>query len=313
MAKRLSIKALRRAGAAMRANQEGAASSGIAALSTTPAAATDDKAATDWASTEDEIVDFGTDEGTPYAVTTEELQIVIKALGFKDYLLTLTDNLRAANTAVTRTAEMLRFFLVLAEAGAVIAAFIALDTMKLLGYLKHLKERLLRSNSTVYNTLLDIKSSYEWAIMLRAPEHLTTGVYSVTIIQMKRQLKEYRKKRKVDAVKIRYSSLEFCLHYRSLIINARREDLVEQRKLPEGGLEEMQQQMLRELERMMALTDAELWVEQEYYHAAGVVLAIMYLFSPQGRIKGIQTMLLRQAIEIFERGFTDTGNIVILI
>ena len=89
--------------------------------------------------------------------------------------------------------------------------------------------------------------------------------------------------------------------------------MVEQKKLPEGGLEEMQQQMLRELERMMALTDAELWVEREYYHAAGVVLAIMYLFSPQGRIVGIQTMLLRQTIEIFERGFTDTGNIVILI
>ena len=128
---------------------------------------------------------------------------------------------------------MLRFLLVLAEAGAVIAAFIALDTTKVLGYLKHLKERLLRSNSTIYNILLDIKSSYEWAIMLRAPEHLTTGVYAVTIIQMKRQLKEYRKKKKFDAVKIRYTSLiVICLHYHSLISNTHREDLVEQKKLP---------------------------------------------------------------------------------
>ena len=217
---------------ANRAKQVGAANSGVAALPATPAAA-DEKAATDWERTEDEIIEVCHDEETPYTATTEDLQIIIKALGFKDYLLTLTDNPRAANTAVSRTAEMLRFLLVLAEAGAVIAAFIALDTTKVLGYLKHLKECLLRSNSTIYNILLDIKSSYEWAIMLRAPEHLTTGVYAVTIIQMKRQLKEYRKKKKFDAVKIRYTSLiVICLHYRSLISNTHREDLVEQKKLP---------------------------------------------------------------------------------
>jgi len=80
---------------------------------------------------------------------------------------------------------------------------VALDTTRVLSYLKHLKERLLRSNSTVYNILLDIKSAYEWAIMLQAPEHLATGIYTVTIVQMKRQLKVYRKKKKADCVKIR--------------------------------------------------------------------------------------------------------------
>jgi len=142
-------------------------------------------------------------DDAPYAVSTEELQAVIDALGFKDYLLTLNTNLRAANTTVSRTAEMLRFQLVLAQEGAVVAAFVALDTTRVLSYLKHLKERLLRSNSTVYNILLDIKSAYEWAIMLQAPEHLATGIYTVTIVQMKRQLKVYRKKKKADCVKIR--------------------------------------------------------------------------------------------------------------
>jgi len=70
----------------------------------------------------------------------------------------------------------------------------------------------------------------------------------------------------------------------------------------------MQQQMLHELERMIALSIDELWTEAEYYNAVGVVLAIMYLFSPQGRIIGIQTMRLVQSVDIFTTGFTDTGN-----
>jgi len=86
-----------------------------------------------------------------------------------------------------------------------------------------------------------------------------------------------------------------------------RENLVAEGKLPEGGLEQMQQEMLRELERMVSLTDEELWTEVGYYSAAGVVLGVMYLFSPQGRIIGIETMHLIQTVEIFEKGFTDTG------
>ena len=108
---------------------------------------------------DDDDDDFSADvdANTPYSVTTGEMQAVINALGFKDYLLTLSSNMRSANTTISRTAELLRFLLVLAHAGAVVAAFVALDTRQVLAFLKDLKERLGRSNSTVYNILLDVK------------------------------------------------------------------------------------------------------------------------------------------------------------
>jgi hypothetical protein len=138
-----------------------------------------------------------------YLVSTEEMVLCLVSLGFKAYILTLSDNNRAATTTVSRAAEMLRYFRICVESAVIIACIVTFDPAKLLAYIKHLGDNLGRSSSTIYNIIIDLKTVYEWAIIFHAPAHLHSGFYIAMQIQLKKQLKIFRKKKKADAVKIR--------------------------------------------------------------------------------------------------------------
>ena len=86
--------------------------------------------------------------------------------------------------------------------------------------------------------------------------------------------------------------------------------MIAEGRLPEGGLEELQIAVIRELDRLEALTDAQLDCESNYYRAAALVAVAMYVFCPQGRYSGIQSLRLEQVIDIFGQGFADTDELV---
>jgi hypothetical protein len=153
-------------------------------------------------------------EAGPYLVNTDEMVLCLLSLGLKTYILTMSDNIRAATTTVSRTAEMLRYFHICLDGAVIIACIMSLDATKLLAYVKHLRDNQDRSNSTVYNTLIDIKTAYEWVVIFHAPAHIVSGFYVAMQIHFKKQLKVYRKKKKADSVKIKlHTSLLYISTY----------------------------------------------------------------------------------------------------
>ena len=110
---------------------------------------------------------------------------------------------KAASTTTFRAAEMLRFLHALPFTSSIVDVHVTLDADRLRRYLKHLEENHGKSHSTIYNTVIDLKTTYEWCIMFHAPAHLVSGLYMAMSIQFKKQLKHYRKKKKLDAVKIK--------------------------------------------------------------------------------------------------------------
>jgi len=86
--------------------------------------------------------------------------------------------------------------------------------------------------------------------------------------------------------------------------------LIAQGRLPEGGLEELQKAVLRELERLEALPDSELRTAAGYYRVAGLLAVAMYVYCPQGRYSGIESLLLEQVVDIFDQGFAVTDELV---
>jgi hypothetical protein len=90
------------------------------------------------------------------------------------------------------------------------------------------------------------------------------------------------------------------------------ETMIENRQLPAGGLKELQQYVLKDLQWVKSWTEALIESTErkhtncvgkdEYYRFMQILYASLYVYSPQGRISGIESMKLRQVDEMLQNG-----------
>lgn len=75
--------------------------------------------------------------------------------------------------------------------------------------------------------------------------------------------------------------------------------LVKLRKMPAGGLTEVQTLLLARFHEIKALRKQQLTTEDIHYEVIGISVAALYVYAPQGRIKSIASITLEETIALF--------------
>ena len=82
------------------------------------------------------------------------------------------------------------------------------------------------------------------------------------------------------------------------------------RHQPEGGLRQLQEQFKPELEKLKRLLSTTPFVigAEEYRWFCGLMYVAMYIFAPQGRKGGIESITLSQYPKLRDEGYAETTN-----
>ena len=81
------------------------------------------------------------------------------------------------------------------------------------------------------------------------------------------------------------------------------EEKVAFKSWPENGFADLQMCVLPHIKALLAMDPKSIRIDEESYrHFLQVLLAAIYAYSVQGRIGGVQSMLLRQARDLIENG-----------
>ena len=82
------------------------------------------------------------------------------------------------------------------------------------------------------------------------------------------------------------------------------------RHQPEGGLRQLQEQFAPELEKLKRLLSTTPFVigAEEYRWFCGLMYVAMYIFAPQGRKGGVESITLSQYPKLRDEGYAETTN-----
>lgn len=147
----------------------------------------------------------------------------------------------------------------------------------MLAYSTYLQDYKQYQPSTIKNWIGDIQSCFQWATLfappsIKQPMSHIEGIKTVASIARSNQSKLQRKKR---------SALTL-------------QELVRIRKLPAGGLVELQTAVLSDMPWARRIRSVDM-DDNAYAHFMQLLFAAVYVFSPNGRQSGVMDMKLSQA------------------
>jgi len=156
-------------------------------------------------------------------------------------------------------------------------------------YIKYLKETMLMLPTTLRIYLFDFRSLLQWFSIhrpnLRPKCNSTKLSFCFELVTSLLQKLGVAKKH----------------HYSKVTVLS----LIQERKLPAGGLEELQQRAVEGTEWVRQSQDLVILANDNFLHDRfmEVIFVCIYCFSPQGRISGVADMKFSQAMELQQEGF----------
>lgn len=151
-------------------------------------------------------------------------------------------------------------------------------------YCASLEHEVLLMPSTILTYLSDMKYFMKWFSIFR-----TVGIEAGNAFNFNAMAcavaKGYNKLRK-----------NLTLRHRSL------ETAIEDRKLPAGGLEELQAIVRTTAPQSIAAVEPDMLTPTTYRHYMELLLAAIYVFSAQGRFAAVSTLTNAQAQEMLDQG-----------
>jgi hypothetical protein len=168
-------------------------------------------------------------------------------------------------------------------------------------YITHLKDRLELKPNSILVEIYDIKKFMEWFVYIRVKTESDNSCSNMDCL--KPLLYVLGSICKCERKQLKKNNSE----------NQDLETLIENRQLPAGGLKELQQCLQKDLLWVKtwatALSDDSNFVgKNEYNRFMQVLYAAMYVYSPQGRISGIESMKVKQGYEILQTGCAFSTN-----
>jgi hypothetical protein len=241
----------------------------------------------------------------------EEIVIAINELGFAEHFTTDLGGANSPQYIITWGRRLSRFlnFTYYSIHNTFLQGRMVIDWIKAIidchcknifpKYIAHLRDRLELKPNTILVELYDIKKFMDWFIYMRTPK------------------KDESQSGGLDCLKpLDYVLANICKSERKRLKrqnseNQDLETLIENRQLPVGGLQELQQCLQKDLGWIKSwateLTengDVNYVGKTEYNRFMQVLYAAMYVYSPQGRISGIESITLKQADEMLQNGVT---------
>ena len=156
-------------------------------------------------------------------------------------------------------------------------------------YILYLKDTMLMLPTTLRIYLLDFRSLLQWFTVHRANHRpKCTSIKFTSCVDLVTSLLQ-----KIGVAKKH--------HYSNVTVLS----LIQERKIPAGGLDELQQRAMQGLEWVKQSQNLIVMANDTFLHDRfmEVMFVSIYCFSPQGRISGVADMKFNQATKLQQDGF----------
>jgi hypothetical protein len=157
-------------------------------------------------------------------------------------------------------------------------------------YASHCANVLCFKPSTVRNHIGDIMVACEWYTIYGAGASSLPGEVLVKVRHVATAVRKLQVRREKD-IRSRVSM----------------DSKVRERRMPSGGLAELQRVVNRRIPWAMSLQDTKI-NEEDYKQVLGLLYSTLYVYSVQGRISGIMDLTFDQAQELLTSGYVTTDQ-----
>lgn len=157
-------------------------------------------------------------------------------------------------------------------------------------YASHCSKVLSYKPSTVRNHVGDIVCACEWVVIYGSEAGVFTGEVLLKIRHVAAAVRKLQVRRE-----------------RELRSRVSMDSKVRERRMPTGGLEQLQRAVDRRLLWALSLKN-EYIDEEEYKQVLGLLYSALYVYSAQGRISGVIDLSYEQAQELLTAGYVTTDQ-----
>jgi len=259
--------------------------------------------ATETVADEDELPVESTTNPDDYPLQAHNLQAVLTAAGYNDYLEQVQSEGERKPECVRRAVRIAADFLHHAHVeyfGVPIAGeeqvlpwlrkVIKKEYRLLQGYVKHLAEDRQCKPSTIRNYLLFIDKCCRWYVLF-CPQARNMKLSALT------RMKD------VSAVLLRALARKEKMARAGVSLAAK----VRDRRMPAGGLCELQGRVDAQIDWAKEITKQRM-SKEEYKAFMELMYAALYVHSVQGRQSGVMDMKYKQAAELLVRGYSNSSK-----
>jgi hypothetical protein len=157
-------------------------------------------------------------------------------------------------------------------------------------YASHCSKVLSYKPSTVRNHVGDIVCACEWMVIYGSEAGVFTGEVLLKIRHVAAAVRKLQVRRE-----------------RELRSRVSMDSKVRERRMPTGGLEQLQRAVDRRIPWALSLKN-EYIDEEEYKQVLGLLYSALYVYSAQGRISGVMDLSYEQAQELLTSGYVTTDQ-----